>query len=199
MDGCGDEYLSTSIAHGCMPNVARLSSVGYRGMVRSALPSFTNVNNASIVTGCPPSVTGICGNFFLNPETGEEVMMNSPEFLRCETILTAASRAGRKVAFITAKEKLRTVLGDGLVDLGGIAFSSERVDEARHATHGIDDAVEVVGRGRPEIYSGDASVYVLEAGAAPDGAGASRLPLSFVDGFHAAQVRARRGALIAIL
>ncbi len=106
IDGCGDEYLSTSIAHGCMPNLARMSSVGYRGLVRGALPSFTNVNNAAIVTGCPPSVTGICGNFFLNPATGEEVMMNSPEFLRCETILTAAARAGRKVAFITAKEKL---------------------------------------------------------------------------------------------
>jgi phosphonoacetate hydrolase len=166
IDGCGDEYLSTSIAHGCMPNVARMARAGYRGLVRGALPSFTNVNNAAIVTGCPPSVTGICGNFFLNPETGEEVMMNSPQFLRCETLLTAAARAGRKVAFITAKEKLRTVLGDGLVELGGIAFSSERVDEARRSTHGIDDAVGIVGRGRPEIYSGDASVYVLEAGAA---------------------------------
>ena len=48
---------------------------GYdRGMVRGALPSFTNVNNAAIVTGMPPKVTGICGNFFLNPETGEEVI-----------------------------------------------------------------------------------------------------------------------------
>jgi phosphonoacetate hydrolase len=139
---------------------------GYRGLVRGALPSFTNVNNASIVTGCPPSETGICGNYFLDPQTGEERMMNSPEFLRCPTILTGAAEAGRQVAFITAKEKLRTVLGGGLVDRGGIAFSSEKADEARLDTHGIDDAERMVGRARPKIYSGDASVYVLEAGAA---------------------------------
>jgi phosphonoacetate hydrolase len=182
IDGCADEYLSTSIAYGRMPTVAKIARQGYRGLVRGALPSFTNVNNAAIVSGMPPSVTGICGNFFLNPETGEEVMMNSPEFLRCETILTAAARAGRKVAFITAKEKLRTVLGDGLVDLGGIAFSSEKVDEAKLATHGIDDAIAVVGRGRPEIYSGDASVYVLQAGTALLAAGrADFLYLSLTD------------------
>ena len=166
IDGCADEYLDVSLARGRMPNLAKvLAAGGYRGMVRGALPSFTNVNNSAIVTGAPPAITGICGNFFLNPETGEEVMMNSPEFRRCDTILNAAADAGRKVAFITAKEKLRTVLGDGIVERGGIAFSSEKVDEAKKETHGLDCAEGVVGKPRPEIYSGDASVYVLEAGA----------------------------------
>lgn len=139
---------------------------GYRGMVRGALPSFTNVNNSSIVTGVPPVVHGICGNFFLDPETGEEVMMNSPKFRRCSTLLCAAADAGRKVAFVTAKEKLRTVLGDGLVERGGIAFSTEKLDDARLETHGIENVTEVIGRPQPEIYSGDASVCVIEAGAA---------------------------------
>jgi phosphonoacetate hydrolase len=93
-------------------------------------------------------------------------MMNSPHFRRCPTLLTAAAEAGRKVAFITAKEKLRTVLGDGVVERGGIVFSSEKVDEARKETHGIGDATAIIGKPRPEIYSGDASIYVLEAGAA---------------------------------
>ncbi|MEN9020889.1 MAG: phosphonoacetate hydrolase [Verrucomicrobiales bacterium] len=166
IDGCADEYLSVSMAQGRMPRTLELSRQGYRGMVRGALPSFTNVNNAAIVTGMPPSVTGICGNFFLNPDTGEEVMMNSPEYLRCPTILTTAAKAGRKVAFITAKEKLRTVLGDGVVSLNGMAFSSEKVDEACADTHGVDNAESIIGKQKPEIYSGDASVYVLEAGAA---------------------------------
>ena len=166
IDGCADEYLSVSLAAGRMPNLARMIRAGYRGLVRGALPSFTNVNNTAIVTGMPPSVTGICGNFFLNPETGEEVMMNSPEFRRCDTLLTAAADVGRKVAFITAKEKLRTVLGDGIVERGGIVFSSEKVDEAKAQTHGVDNAESIIGKPRPEIYSGDASVYVLEAGAA---------------------------------
>ena len=166
LDGCADEYLSTAIARGMMPNLAAMARDGWRGFVRGALPSFTNVNNSCIVTGVAPKVHGICGNFFLNPETGEEVMMNGPEFRRCGTILTAAADAGRKVAFITAKEKLRTVLGDGVVERGGIVFSSEKVDEAKMATHGIDNAMEIIGKPRPEIYSGDASIYVLEAGAA---------------------------------
>lgn len=166
LDGCADEYLSSAIVRGHMPRLAAMSRDGYRGLVRGALPSFTNVNNSAIVTGMPPSVTGICGNFFLNPETGEEVMMNGPEFRRCGTLLTAAADAGRKVAFITAKEKLRTVLGDGVVERGGIVFSSEKVDDAKLATHGIDNATSIIGKPRPEIYSGDASIYVLEAGAA---------------------------------
>ncbi|MCB1095069.1 MAG: phosphonoacetate hydrolase [Verrucomicrobiae bacterium] len=183
IDGCADEYLDTSLARSRMPRLAQvLASGAYRGMVRGALPSFTNVNNTAIVTGAPPSVTGICGNFFLNPETGEEVMMNSPEFRRCNTILTAAADAGRKVAFITAKEKLRTVLGDGVVERGGIVFSSEKVNEAKKATHGLDHAEDVIGKPRPEIYSGDASVYVLEAGAALATAGtADFLYLSTTD------------------
>ncbi|MCH2212050.1 MAG: phosphonoacetate hydrolase [Fuerstiella sp.] len=166
IDGCGDEYLSVSINRGRMPHMERMARNGYRGLVRGVVPTFTNVNNASIVTGVPPAINGVSGNFFLNPETGEEVMMNSPEYRRCGTLLTAAADAGRKVAFITAKEKLRTVLGDGIVERGGIAFSSEKVDEARQETHGVDDAESIIGRPRPEIYSADASVYVLEAGAA---------------------------------
>ena len=113
VDGCGDEYLSTSIAHGKMPHVARLARDGYRGFVRGALPSFTNVNNAAICTGLPPSGTGIPGNYFLDPETGEEVMMNSSKFLRADTIFPHAQRAGRKVAVVTAKEKLRDIFASG--------------------------------------------------------------------------------------
>ncbi len=166
IDGCADEYLSTAIAHGRMPHVAKMARVGYRGLVRGALPSFTNVNNAAIVSGMPPAITGICGNFFLNPETGEEVMMNSAEFLRCETIFPAAARAGRRIAFVTAKDKLRTVLGAGIVEHGGIAFSSEKVASAQLATHGIEKVAEIVQRPDPAIYSGDASLYVLQAGRA---------------------------------
>ncbi|REJ70349.1 MAG: phosphonoacetate hydrolase [Planctomycetota bacterium] len=163
IDGCGDEYLSTSLAHGRMPNVARMAKNGYRGMVRGALPSFTNVNNAAICTGLTPAETGIGGNFFLDQETGEEVMMNSAKFLRADTILAAAAKAGRKVAMVTAKEKLRDILSK---DLDGIAFSSEKADQAALATHGIENVEQVVGQKTPEIYSAEASLFVLRAGVA---------------------------------
>ncbi len=167
VDGCEDAYLDVALAHGRMPHLSRILETGWRGSARGALPSFTNVNNAAIVTGMPPAVTGLSGNFFLNPDTGKEVMMNSAKFLRCDTILAAAAQAGRKVAMVTAKEKLRDLLSPGLFDEGvtGIAFSSEKAVEAREDTHGISDVEDLAGD-TPAIYSGEASVYVLRAGVA---------------------------------
>jgi phosphonoacetate hydrolase len=104
LDGSADEYLDASMARGRMPNLQRMAVNGYRGFARAAMPSFTNVNNSSIVTGVPPSIHGIGGNFFYDTTTGQEVMMNSAKFLRCETIFPAAARAGRRVAVVTAKE-----------------------------------------------------------------------------------------------
>ncbi len=162
IDGCQDAYLDEALARGRMPRVAHLVAGGWRGLVRGALPSFTNVNNACIVTGAPPTVTGIAGNFFLDPDSGEEVMMNSSRYLRCDTLLAAAARAGRRVAMVTAKDKLRSLLTK---DLEGIAFSVEKAGEARRETHGIDDVEALVGAPAPDIYSGEASLFVLEAGA----------------------------------
>jgi len=161
IDGSADEYLDQALVLGRMPNLQRIICQGYRGFARAALPTFTNVNNAAIVTGQPPSVTGISGNYFLDPESGEEVMMNSSRFLRCETILAAAARAGRKVAMVTAKDKLREILSH---ELEGIAFSAEKAATTTWEVHGITNVPEQIGRPAPEIYSADASLYVLDAG-----------------------------------
>ncbi len=182
LDGSADEYLDGALARGRMPNLQWMSVRGYRGFARGAMPSFTNVNNSSIVTGVPPGVHGIGGNFFFDKESGQEVMMNSAKFLRAETILPAAARAGRKVAVVTAKEKLRDIFAAGLVGqasppllderiptrrpAGGIAFSSERASQARLEIHGIENIEAVVGRPTPPIYSADASLYVLWSGVA---------------------------------
>ncbi len=165
LDGSADEYLDCAIARGRMPNLVQMSLNGWRGFARAAMPTFTNVNNSSIVTGRPPAVHGIGGNFFYDTTTGEEVMMNSSKFLRADTIFPHAQRAGRKVAVVTAKEKLRDIFASGLISEGGIAFSAEKAKHAVRETHGIDDVEALVGP-TPEIYSGDASLYVLKAGVA---------------------------------
>src|SRR2546422_7557214 len=121
LDGSADEYLDAALARGLMPNLQGMAVDGYRGLARAAMPSFTNVNNASIVTGAPPSVHGICGNFFYDAATAREVMMNSARYLRAETIFPAAARAGRKVAVLTAKEKLRDIFAAGLGGKRGAA------------------------------------------------------------------------------
>jgi phosphonoacetate hydrolase len=163
MDGSADEYLDTTMAHDRMPNLKKMALQGYRGMVRGALPSFTNVNNSSIVTGVSPAVHGICGNFFYDTAKDQEVMMNSSEYLRAETLLAAAANAGRKVAVVTAKEKLRDILS---YKLNGIAFSAEKADQAKQETHGIEDTEQVIGHKTPAIYSAEASLFVLRAGVA---------------------------------
>jgi phosphonoacetate hydrolase len=163
LDGSADEYLDAALARGRMPHLQRIAAAGHRGMARAQMPTFTNVNNSSIVTGVPPSIHGIGGNFFFDTASGQEVMMNSSRFLRAATVFPAAQRAGRKVAVVTAKEKLRDIFAAGLIDAGGIAFSSERAREAVVATHGIAD-VEALAGPTPPIYSGEASIYVLRAG-----------------------------------
>lgn len=163
IDGSADEYLDVTAANGRLPHLQQMSKNGYRGMVRGALPSFTNVNNSSIVTGVSPAVHGISGNFFYDAAKDQEVMMNSSEYLRAETILAAAANAGRKVAVVTAKEKLRDILS---YKLTGIAFSAEKANMAKKDTHGIDDVEKVVGHTTPAIYSADASLFVLRAGVA---------------------------------
>jgi phosphonoacetate hydrolase len=163
IDGSADEYLDITMAHDRMPNLKRMTVNGYRGMVRGALPSFTNVNNSSIVTGASPAVHGISGNFFYNAAIDQEVMMNSSEYLRAETLLAAAANAGRKVAVVTAKEKLRDILS---YKLNGIAFSAEKANLATKETHGIENAEEVIGFPTPAIYSAAASLFVLRAGTA---------------------------------
>lgn len=163
LDGSADEYLDITLAHDRMPNLKQMTLAGYRGMVRGALPSFTNVNNSSIVTGVTPAVHGICGNFFFDTDKQEEVMMNSAAYLRSETILAAAANAGRKVAVVTAKEKLRDILSHKMT---GIAFSAEKANQAQEATHGIGNVESVLGLPTPAIYSADASLFVLRAGVA---------------------------------
>ena len=165
LDGTSDEYLEAAITRGRMPHLQRLGLGGWRGLARAAMPTFTNVNNVSIITGVSPSVHGICGNFFFDPEAGQEVMMSSAGFLRCDSIFPHAQRAGRKVAVVTAKEKLRDLFASGLIAEGGIAFSAEKANTAARATHGIDWVVSLAGP-TPEIYSAEASIYVLEAGVA---------------------------------
>ncbi|MGI8950984.1 MAG: phosphonoacetate hydrolase [Chitinophagaceae bacterium] len=163
IDGSADEYIDATMAHDRMPNLKCMENNGFRGMVRSALPSFTNVNNASIVTGVSPTIHGISGNFFYDEKKDEEIMMNSSEYLRAETILAAAANAGRKVAVVTAKEKLRDILSH---KLNGIAFSAEKSNQTKKEIHNIENVEEIVGYPTPPIYSADASLFVLRAGVA---------------------------------
>ena len=161
VDGCEPDYLAQAVADGRMPWTSRVLASGTALVADCVIPSFTNPNNLSIVTGVAPKVHGICGNFFLDPESGEERMMNDPRWLRAPTLLAALADAGLKVAVVTAKDKLRTLLGAGLQ---GICFSAEKAEVCKRSEHGIEDVLARLKRPLAPVYSAELSEFVLAAG-----------------------------------
>ncbi|HEX4883558.1 MAG TPA: phosphonoacetate hydrolase [Casimicrobiaceae bacterium] len=163
VDGCEPDYVTEAIGAGQAPYLASLRGRGTCLTANAVVPTFTNPNNLSIVTGVPPSVHGICGNYFWDREANAEVMMNDARYLRAPTLLAAFADAGAKVAVVTAKDKLRSLLGH---KLRGICFSSEKADKVTRAEHGLDDALSLTGMPVPSVYSAELSEFVFAAGAA---------------------------------
>jgi len=161
VDGCEPDYIAQAVAGGHMPWMKRVLAQGAAVVADCVMPSFTNPNNLSIVTGAPPAVHGICGNYLYDTESGVEVMMNDPKWLRAPTLLAALADAGCKVAVVTAKDKLRKLLGH---QLRGICFSAEKADQATLAEHGIDGVLQLVGMPVPSVYSAELSEFVFAAG-----------------------------------
>ena len=114
VDGSEPGYIERAAEAGVAPFLGRLLKDGTSQLADCVVPSFTNPNNLSIVTGVPPSVHGICGNYFFDPEAKAEVMMNDPKHLRVDTIFKAFQGAGARIAIVTAKDKLRALLGKDL-------------------------------------------------------------------------------------
>lgn len=161
VDGCEPDYLAQVVASGQAPWLKRCLAQGTAVVADCVVPTFTNPNNLSIVTGAPPSVHGICGNYLYDVESGTEVMMNDPKWLRAPTILSALSKAGQRCAVITAKDKLRKLLGHGMT---GICFSSEKADAVTLEDNGITGVLPLVGMPVPDVYSAELSEFVFAAG-----------------------------------
>ena len=161
VDGCEPDYLAQAVAGCHMPWMKNVLQHGTAIVADCVVPTFTNPNNLSIVTGVPPSVHGICGNYLYDTASDSEVMMNDPKWLRAPTVLAALADAGKKVAVVTAKDKLRSLLGH---QMRGICFSAEKADKATLADNGIADVLAKVGRPLPSVYSADLSEFVFAAG-----------------------------------
>ncbi len=165
IDGGDPAYFEQGVRDGIVPHVARFLKQGFGAVADGDMPSFTCPNNMSIATGAPPAIHGISGNFYLDRATGEAVVMTGPELLRSRTLMAEFSRRGARVVSITAKDKLRRQLGKDMDLTGGsVNFSSECADQASLAEHGIADVLAFVGRPKPDIYSPELSLFVLEAG-----------------------------------
>jgi phosphonoacetate hydrolase len=165
IDGGDPAYFERGVKDGIIPHVERFMTRGFGAVADGDVPSFTCPNNMSITTGSPQSVHGISGNFYLDRETGEAVVMTGPELLRTRTIMAEFSRRGARVASVTAKDKLRRQLGKDMDLAGGsVNFSAECADQCSPAETGIEDALALTGMPKPHMYSPELSLFVLEAG-----------------------------------
>ncbi len=165
-DGMDPSYLADAAIRGVSPHLSAMAGRGFYDSAHSAMPSFTNPNNVSIVCGAPPSLHGVSGNYWYDRATGEEVMMTDAGPLRAPTILAGLAEAGVKVAAVTAKDKLRKALAVGLTGAGlpGIAFSAEKASTCTLAEHGISGEEAQAGEPVPDQYSPELSLFVLDAG-----------------------------------
>lgn len=180
IDGSEPDYHLEAIKAGRMPWLAQsLESNASSWEAHCAMPALTNPNNISIATGQPPAVHGISGNYIFDTTTGEEVLMNDKKFLRAPTIFGAANDAGLDVVIVTAKDKLRRLLGAGVVEAGpsldgsgefveprrtGICFSAEKADQVTLEDNGIENVLELVGKPLASVYSAELSIFALAAG-----------------------------------
>ncbi len=165
IDGSDPDYFDAAREAGVIPTIERFMRDGFNAIAHCVIPSFTCPNNISIATGSPPKVHGISGNFYLDPKTGEAVVMTGPELMRSRTIFDVMSEAGVKTLVVTAKDKLRKQLGKGLkAGNGNVCFSSQNADSCTMEENGIVDALGIVGQPLPDMYSEELSLFVLDAG-----------------------------------
>jgi phosphonoacetate hydrolase len=143
-DGMAPEYLERADT----PVFDRLGREGRWVTGRSQMPSVTNVNNVSILTGATPALHGINANFAITPE-GVEVYMEAPEMVRVPMLAQRAVAAGERVAAISSKAKLGAIIGRD----AHVTFSVE---------HPLPWVVDELGA-PPPIYSFEANLWLLRA------------------------------------
>lgn len=142
LDGCSWDYIDAAN----MPFLKSSSMNKYT--CYSMVPTVTNINNASILTGEFPEVHGIVGNYYYDKKTGTEKQTNSSSILKCKTLLEKATTEGKKPILITAKDKLRRLFESPHV----ATISSEKPPH---------EIVEKVGR-PPGIYTSEVNLWLLD-------------------------------------
>ncbi len=156
VDGFDPTYLTRGVADGILPTMTKFMIRGFHAEAQCSMPSVTNANNVSIITGAPTAVHGIATNYFLDRKTGKETMIVDDSLVRGSTILAEMASRGVRVAAITAKDKLRKILQRGLTGPNTICYSSQYAN---------DDIVQWLGwESRPSQYSAELSLFVLDAG-----------------------------------
>lgn len=146
LDGCGPDYIRRSD----VPNIRQLCKEGvYVDNGLSMVPTVTNVNNVSLITGVYPEGHGITSNCYYDRYAMREVYMESPSFITVETFFEKAAKLQLSTALLTVKDKLRTLLSRG----AQVSISAENPPPW---------IIEDVGE-PPSIYSIDVDAWLFDA------------------------------------
>lgn len=145
IDGLDPAYLETART----PTLDAIAAQGFFKLVNAVVPSVTNVNNLSIVTGSFPETHGIAANYRYDPATGEGEYIETDEYLEAPTIFERAQAAGQRSALLVTKDKLLRMLQRG----AELAFSAE---------HPPAEWIALAGPAEP-IYSGAIDHWQLRA------------------------------------
>lgn len=145
VDGLDPEYLDACPA----PRMAEIAKEGFRVNARAMMPTVTNVNNVSLITGAYPESHGITSNYWLNREQDAEFYMESGEYVRSESMFQRATAKGARSLLVTAKDKLRNLLNNGTT----VNLSSEQP---------LNWVVNGAGE-PPPVYSVEVNQWVVDA------------------------------------
>lgn len=145
LDGISWEYIRAAST----PNLEDVARMGTAVECDGVVPTVTNVNAASILTGEFPNVHGISSNWYYDAHLGNEVYMDSWKYLTCRTLLQRARVRGARTLLLTVKDKLRRLL-------------AEDTDASYSVEVPEPSLVEFLGE-PPSIYTSEASLWLLRA------------------------------------
>ncbi len=145
LDGCDPAYLTNSLT----PNLDVMAARGYTATGLGAVPSVTNVNHVSILTGVFPEEHGIASNYWYDPATGQGEYVEDARYLRRPTAFRQLRERGFRTALIVTKQKLLRLLDSG----ADVAVAVEAPSP---------EVIAAVGPAQP-IYSADIDYYTFDA------------------------------------
>ncbi|MDP5274424.1 alkaline phosphatase family protein [Chengkuizengella axinellae] len=154
IDGCAKEYLE----QGVTPNILEVGKRGFHKMIKSALPSVTNVNHATILTGSFPIEHQVAGNYFYNPETGEHGYIQGKGFLNKETILDFYASRGASTGLFVVKGKVQEVFGENVT----FGLNAEKTDPEMIHHLGMEMPPETVSKPEANNWIMEACYKLLE-------------------------------------
>lgn len=166
LNGSNQDYFEAAANQGLMPRYTEILSRdegrGRQSLTTAAVPTLSIPNNVAIVCGKAPLRTGVSGSYYLDDESGDEVVMNDSALLRSESILSALSNNGVSVTAIFPNDFLVKLLSVGVNNESSLIKTSNdliKENNGNSSTHQdllpLDVCVEMINERQnttPQFY-----------------------------------------------